>query len=121
MNVCFHYTDLDKITKTNILEKMMKIKNCNSLDEVREEIDTVDADILHLIAKRKEYVKQAAKFKHSIDEVKAEDRVAHVVDHVRHLALTLGVSPNMVTDIYKQMIEEMVESEIAEFQNAKNF
>jgi len=99
----------------------MNIKNCDSLDEVRTEIDKVDADILHLIAKRKEYVKQAAKFKHSIDEVKAEDRVAHVVDHVRHLALTLGVSPNMVTDIYKQMIEEMVESEIAEFQNAKNF
>ncbi len=99
----------------------MKIKDCDSLDSVRAEIDAVDADILHLIAKRKEYVKQAAKFKHSVEEVKAEDRVAHVVDHVRHLALTLGVSPNMVTDIYKQMIEEMVESEIAEFQNAKNF
>ena len=99
----------------------MHIKNCDSLDEVRTEIDKVDEDILHLIAKRKEYVKQAAKFKHSINKVKAEDRVAHVVDHVRHLALTLGVSPNMVTDIYTQMIEEMVESEIAEFQNAKNF
>jgi isochorismate pyruvate lyase len=99
----------------------MQIKNCNSLEEVRSEIDAVDADILHLIAKRKEYVKQAAKFKHTIDEVKAEDRVDHVVDHVRHLALTLGVNPNMVTDIYKQMIEDMVESEIAEFQNAKNF
>ena len=109
------------MTKPNISEKMMKIKNCNSLDEVREEIDTVDADILHLIAKRKEYVKQAAKFKHSIDEVKAEDRVDAVVDHVRHLALTLGVNPNMVTDIYKQMIEDMVESEIAELRNAKNF
>ncbi len=99
----------------------MKIKDCNSLEEVREEIDRVDADILHLIAKRKAYVKQAAKFKHSIDEIKADERIDDVVDHVRHLALTLGVSPNMVTDIYKQMIEEMVESEIAEFQNAKNF
>jgi len=99
----------------------MKIKNCDSLNEVREEIDKVDEDILHLIAKRKEYVKQAAKFKHSVDEVKAEDRVAHVVDHVRNVALSLGVSPNMVTDIYTQMIEEMVETEIAEFQNAKNF
>ncbi len=99
----------------------MEIKNCNSLEEVRTEIDVVDAEILHLIAKRKEYVKQAAKFKHSVEEVKAEDRVADVVDHVRHLALTLGVNPNMVTDIYKQMIEDMVESEIAEFQNAKNF
>ena len=99
----------------------MKIHNCNSLDEVRTEIDKVDEDILHLIAKRKEYVKQAAKFKHSVEEVKDEERIAHVVDHVRHVALTLGVSPNMVTDIYKQMIEEMVETEIVEFQNAKSF
>ena len=99
----------------------MKMKNCDSLKEVRIEIDKVDEDILHLIAKRKEYVKQAAKFKHSVEEVKAEDRVAHVVDHVRHVALSLGVSPNMVTDIYKQKIEEMVETEIVEFQNAKNF
>ncbi len=102
-------------------EKTMKIKNCNSLEEVRTQIDAVDADILHLIAKRKEYVKQAAKFKHSVEEVKAPDRVDDVVNHVRHLALTLGVNPNMVTDIYKQMIEDMVESEIAELRNAKNF
>ena len=99
----------------------MQIKNCDSLDEVRMQIDAVDEDILHLIAKRKEFVKQAAKFKHSIDEVKADERVEHVVNHVRHLALMLGVNPNMVTDIYKQMIHDMVESEIAEFQNAKNF
>lgn len=99
----------------------MNIKKCNSLQEVREEIDAVDTDIMHLIAKRKELVKQAARFKHSVDEVKAEDRVEFVIDKVRHLALTLGVSPNMATDIYKKMIEEMVESEIAEYQNAKNF
>jgi isochorismate pyruvate lyase len=97
------------------------MKNCNSLEEVRVEVDKVDEEILHLIAKRKELIKQAAKFKHSIDEVKADDRVDYVIDHARHLALTLGVSPNMVTEIYKIMIDDMVESEIAEFQNAKNF
>jgi len=99
----------------------MEIKNCNSIEEVRSEIDKVDEAILHLIANRKEYVKQAANFKDSIEDVKAQDRVDHVIDKVRHLALTLGVSPNMVTDIYSKMIEEMVESEIAEFKNAKNF
>ncbi len=99
----------------------MEIRECSSLEEVRSEIDKVDEEIMHLIAKRKEYVKQAAKFKHSPEEVKADDRVEYVIDRARHLALTLGVSPNMVSQIYKIMIDDMVESELAEYQNAKNF
>ena len=97
------------------------MKKCTSLEEVRDEIDKIDDQILELIAKRKDMVKQAANFKHSVDEIKADDRIDHVIDRVRHKALTLRVSPNMVTDIYRQMIEDMVETEIAQFRNAKNF
>ena len=97
------------------------MKKCHSLEEVREEIDKVDDQILELIAKRKDLVKQAANFKHSVEEIKADERIDHVIDRVRHKALVLGVSPNMVTDIYKQMIDDMVETEIAQFRNAKNF
>jgi len=96
------------------------MKACKSLEEVRE-IDKVDDQILELIAKRKDLVKQAANFKHSVEEIKADERIDHVIDRVRHKALTLQVSPNMVTDIYRQMIEDMVETEIAQFRNAKNF
>ncbi len=97
------------------------MKKCASLEEVRDEIDKIDDQILELIAKRKDMVKQAANFKHSVEEIKADDRIDHVIDRVRHKALVLGVSPNMVTDIYRQMIEDMVETEIAQFRNAKNF
>ena len=97
------------------------MKKCASLEEVRDEIDKIDDQILELIAKRKDMVKQAANFKHSVEEIKADDRIDHVIDKVRHKALVLGVSPNMVTDIYRQMIEDMVETEIAQFRNAKNF
>jgi isochorismate pyruvate lyase len=57
------------------------------------------------------------KFKQSVDEVKAEKRVKEVLERVRHKALQLGMSPNMITNLYKQMIDDMVESEIAEFRN----
>ncbi|RUM66015.1 MAG: chorismate mutase [Sulfurospirillum sp.] len=97
------------------------MKKCTSLEEVRNEIDKIDDQILELIAKRKDMVKQAANFKHSVEEIKTDERIDHVIDKVRHRALMLGVSPNMVTDIYRQMIEEMVETEIAQFRNAKNF
>ncbi len=99
----------------------MKIKTCHSLEEVREEIDKIDDKIVELIAARKDYVKQAAKFKHSIDEIKSDERIEDVINRVRHQALTLGLSPNMVADIYNKMIHDMVETEIAQFRNAKNF
>ena len=99
----------------------MEIKNCDTLEELRKEIDKVDEEIVELIAVRNDYIKQAAKFKHTIDEIKADDRIEDVLNHVRHKALTLGVSPNMVVDLYKEMIDAMVETEIAEFRNRGSF
>ncbi len=99
----------------------MKIKTCSSLEEVRDEIDKVDENIIKLIASRKNYVKQAANFKHSIDEIKADDRVNDVLNKVRHQALSLGLSPNLVSEIYQRMIDDMVETEIAQFRNTKTF
>ncbi|WP_300367319.1 chorismate mutase [Hydrogenimonas sp.] len=99
----------------------MEIKECKTLEELRKEIDKVDEKIVELIAVRNDYIKQAANFKHTVDEIKADDRIDDVLNHVRHKALTLGVSPNMVADIYKQMIDAMVETEIAELRNKGSF
>ena len=98
----------------------MDMKQCNSLEEVRDSIDSLDLEIIELIAKRNAYIHQAARFKVSVDEVKAPDRVKTVIDQVRMKALELGLNPNLMTEIYTLMINEMVESEIAEFRNAKN-
>ena len=99
----------------------MNSKKCNTLEEAREEIDKVDDDIVRLIAKRNDYIKQIAHFKTSIDEVKAEDRISDVISKVREQAILLGLSPNLINELYVKMIDEMVESEIVEFNNAKSF
>ncbi len=99
----------------------MEIKRCHSLQEVRDEIDKIDEQIINLIAARKDYVKQAANFKDSVEEIKSDERIEDVINRVRHQALSLGLSPNMVAEIYTKMIDDMVETEIAQFRNAKNF
>jgi isochorismate pyruvate lyase len=99
----------------------MQIKQCNTLEEARNEIDKVDAEIVKLIANRNDYIKQIAHFKTSIDEVKAEDRISEVISRVREQAISLDLSPNLINDLYVRMINGMVESEIAEFNNAKSF
>jgi len=97
------------------------MKQCNSLKEVRKEIDTIDEAIVELIAKRNNYIKQAATFKNSVDEVKSEDRIDFIMQRVRKKAIELGVNPNMIEDLFKRMIDEMVETEISEFRNGGNF
>ena len=97
----------------------MQIKECNTLDDAREKIDAVDEEIVSLIAKRNDYIKQIAYFKTSIDEVKAEDRIDDVISKVRAQAISLDLSPNLINDLYTRMIDGMVESEISEFRNAK--
>ncbi len=40
----------------------MELKKCSTLEEARNEIDSVDREIVELIAKRNEYIKQIAHF-----------------------------------------------------------
>ena len=99
----------------------METTKCTTLNEAREKIDTVDEQIVALIAERNNYIKQIAHFKTSIEEVKAEERIDAVISRVREQAISLDLSPNLINDLYVRMIDAMVESEIAEFNNAKSF
>lgn len=105
----------------HLKDRKMETKKCMTLQEAREEIDKVDEQIVMLIAKRNEYIKQIAHFKNSIDEIKADDRIQDVISRVREQAISLGLSPNLINDLYVRMIDAMVESEISEFKNAKSY
>ncbi len=93
------------------------MKECKTLEEVREEVDRLDDQIVELIAQRNAYIHQAVKFKQSVEEVKAEERVSAVIQRVRQKALSLGLSANLIEDLYTKMIDEMVEMEISEFRD----
>ena len=99
----------------------MEIKKCNSLEEVRDEIDIIDNEIVELIAKRNAYIRELAHFKNSVDEIKAKDRIDDVINRMRSRAIELDLSPNLINDLYIRMIDAMVDTEISEFQNAKNY
>ena len=99
----------------------MEMKTCTTLEEAREKIDQVDEEIVKLIAQRNDYIKQIAHFKTSVDEIKAEDRIEDVISRVREQAISLDLSPNLINELYVKMIDTMVESEVAEFNNAKSF
>lgn len=97
------------------------MKKCNSLQEVRDEIDLIDTKLVDLISQRSHLIRQAAAFKNSVDEVKAEDRIDDIMQRVRKRAIELNINPNMISELFKIMINEMVETEISEFRNDGKF
>ncbi len=99
----------------------MDMKKCSTLEEARVEIDKVDEMIVEMIALRNSYIKQIAKFKTTVEEIKSDERIADVVARARTKAIELDLSPNLINDIFVRLIDEMVETEVAEFRNSKVF
>lgn len=88
---------------------------CNSLDEVRSNIDRIDNNIIQLIAERGGYVAQASKFKKSENGVRDTSRVEKVIQKVREKAQLYGANPDMVEALYREMIARFVKMEMSEF------
>lgn len=89
-------------------------KPCQSLDEVRANIDRLDRLIVPLLAERETYVREAARFKPSAQAVVVPARVEEVVDKARAQATGLGASPQAMDRIYRAIIDAMTELEIAQ-------
>ncbi|MFY9088611.1 chorismate mutase [Arcobacter aquimarinus] len=92
---------------------------CNSIDEVRNNINNIDEQIVKLIALRGSFVKQAAKFKKNNEDVKAPKRVEEVISKVKNIARLNGANEEVVENIYKAMIESFIKLEMKEFENLK--
>ena len=86
-------------------------EDCETLAQVREQIDRLDRDIVALLAERGRYVLAAAPFKRSADEVRAPQRVEQVVAKVRQLAAEHGAMPEVVERIYRELINAYTDAE----------
>lgn len=91
---------------------------CDSLDEVRSNIDRIDNEIIKLIAERGRFVVQASAFKNSEEGVKAPGRVETVISKVRAKAEEFGANPNMIEALYREMIGRFIKMETEEFRKS---
>lgn len=92
---------------------------CENIEEVRENIDRIDKEIVKLIAERSTYVAQAANFKKTSDDVKAPQRVEKIISKVRALASENSVNPDIVENIYREMINSFINFELLEHEKLK--
>ena len=88
------------------------MNECRNLDEVRENIDRIDREIVRLLAERGHYVRQAAKFKKTSEDVQAPKRVEEVIANVRALAVEYNANPDIVEQVYRTLIARSIEDEM---------
>ncbi|MFK7606349.1 MULTISPECIES: chorismate mutase [unclassified Pseudomonas] len=89
-------------------------ENGHSLEQVREHIDSLDRQIVRLIAERGIYVSHAAHFKKDRDAVKNPQRVEQVIAKVTNLEVEMSAYPIVIEAVYRAMIAAFIEQELAE-------
>lgn len=82
----------------------MKPQDCQSMDEVRAEIDRLDAGLVDLLAERWGYVDRAWQLKNSPDEATVHWRIQEVIDKVRSRADDSGMPPALAEALWRQII-----------------
>lgn len=90
-------------------------KCCNTLAEVRDNIDRIDRDIVKLMAERQKYVGEAGRFKKDPAAVSAPARVEAIIVKVKALAKDVGLAPDVAEKTYRALIAGFEDYERAEW------
>ncbi len=98
----------------------LKNTECDTMADLRNEIDRLDQVIVELIAIRKGYMDQAARIKQDRNTVRDNDRIEDVVSKVAQHAREKGADPELVSQLYRMMIEWSINYELGKFDQLKS-
>ena len=84
---------------------------CETLADVRYEVDRLDRALVKLIAERQIYMEAAARIKHDHNTVRDTKRIEEVVSKVLAEARKQGLSPLIAEPVWRTMIEQCIRHE----------
>ena len=95
-------------------------KTSKTLIGLRESVDNIDAELVHLLAERFKYTKQIGDLK-ALEHLPAEDpnREAEQFSRIRTLAERENLNPIFAQNLLKFIIEEVVKHHNSAAQNYK--
>jgi isochorismate pyruvate lyase len=86
--------------------------DCHTMEELRAQIDALDASIVAAFALRARYINRAASIKQIAHlPARIEARVEEVIAHVREVALAQGLDPALTEALWRQLIEWSIAQE----------
>ena len=89
----------------------VKPSDCESMDQVRVEIDRIDELLIDLVAERFSYVDRAWQLKKNPAEATVPWRIRQVIDKVEARAKERGLPPELAVALWRQMIGWFIQYE----------
>jgi isochorismate pyruvate lyase len=86
-------------------------KDCKNMEDVRAEIDRIDAALVDLMGERFTFVDRAWQFKKSPAEARVPWRIQQVIDRVKERAKEKNLPPELVEALWRQMIGWFIQYE----------
>ena len=95
------------------MKPLIEPKACDNIEEIRDSIDLIDQEILHLFAKRLEYVKEIVKFKIADEEaIIARERREVVLNQRKEWAEEKGLDPELMEKVFKLLIDKNIQIQL---------
>ena len=88
---------------------------CNSMDDLRVAIDTLDRELVALLAQRQSYIERAAVLKAEREAVRDPARIEEVVRKVVAEGTRKGLSPAIAESVWRALIEASIAHEYQAF------
>lgn len=92
--------------------QQFEVRQVSSLQEARDQIDTIDAEVIRLLANRAGYVRQVVNFKKDPEDVHAPVRYAQVMRQRREWAEAARLNPDVIEGMYKLLVNNFIQEEL---------
>ena len=94
------------------MTELTKPGDCNSMDELRHQIDKLDVKIIELLANRSEFIDRATELKKSNGmPARIPERIESVVSNARNAAEELELDADLVEKIWRILIDWSIQRE----------
>ncbi len=93
---------------------------CQTMDDVRYEIDRLDRLLVQLIKERQDYMDAAARIKPDREAVRDEARIEDVVQKVLNSAQKEGLSAQIAEPVWRTMVEQCIAYEFSRWDDLRN-
>ncbi len=94
------------------MTELTKPGDCNSMDELRHQIDKLDVKIIELLANRSQFIDRATELKKSNGmPARIPERIESVVSNARNAAEELDLDADLVEKIWRILIDWSIQRE----------
>ncbi|MEM9574811.1 MAG: chorismate mutase [Pseudomonadota bacterium] len=110
-----HSTCFFATPKGPAMTKRSNIQSMETMSDVREQVNRIDAELIALIAERFDCMDAAARIKQDRESVRDEERKAAVIENVKQLAVDANVPAPTMAAMWEMLVETSISYEFQQW------